>query len=52
MSVGHSPEQSQYLPDMRKNEENVTHEERQEAKRRIEGSMAPDVMPSGSNALQ
>ncbi|KAI9715353.1 MAG: hypothetical protein M1812_005998 [Candelaria pacifica] len=39
MSIGHHPEQAQYTPDMRK--ENVTNEEKQEAKRRIEGSMAP-----------
>ncbi|KAL8694779.1 MAG: hypothetical protein Q9218_000625 [Villophora microphyllina] len=43
MSIGHHPEQSQYKPDMRKNEENVTMQERQEAKRRIEGSLAPNV---------
>lgn len=43
MSVGHHPNQSPYTPDMRKDEENVTLEERQEAKRRIEGSLAPDV---------
>lgn len=43
MSIGHSPEQSQYAPDMRKQEENITEEERDEAKRRIEGSLnAPD----------
>ncbi|KAL9129421.1 MAG: hypothetical protein Q9217_002126 [Psora testacea] len=52
MSIGHSPEQSQHLPDMRKDEENVTQEERQEAKRRIEGSLAPNTTyqgPSGVN---
>ncbi len=43
MSIGHSPEQSQYTPDMRKKDENVTQEERQEAKRRIEGSLAPGL---------
>lgn len=41
MSIGHHPEQPQYAPDMRKKEENVTIEERLEAKRRIEGSLAP-----------
>ena len=43
MSVGHSPEQSQHLPDMQKRPENITQAERNEAKRRIEGSLAPDV---------
>lgn len=48
MSIGHSPDIPQYLPDMRKKSENVTLEERQEAKRRIEGSLAP--VASGSEA--
>lgn len=43
MSIGHHPDQLPYTPDMRKDEENVTLEERQEAKRRIEGSLAPNV---------
>lgn len=43
MSVGHSPQADPHLPDMRK--ENPTMEERQEAKRRIEGSLAPDANP-------
>ncbi|KAL8681764.1 MAG: hypothetical protein Q9186_002153 [Xanthomendoza sp. 1 TL-2023] len=43
MSIGHHPGQSQYMPDMPKYEENVTAEDRQEAKRRIEGSLAPNV---------
>ena len=47
MSIGHSPEQPQHKPDMRKKEENVTKEERQEAKRRIEGSLAPMAVPPG-----
>lgn len=41
MSIGHSPDEPQFEPDMRKEEENVTIEEKQEAKRRIEGSLAP-----------
>lgn len=44
MSIGHHPDEPQYMPDMRKEEENVTVEEREEAKRRIEGSLAH---PSG-----
>ena len=43
MSIGHHPDTSQYAPDMRKKSENVTLEERQEAKRRIEGSLAPET---------
>lgn len=46
MSIGHSPEQSQHAPDMPKKEEHVTNEERQEAKRRIEGSLAPSTTVS------
>ncbi|KAI9751377.1 MAG: hypothetical protein M4579_006100 [Chaenotheca gracillima] len=46
MSVGHSPEQAAHTPDMQK--EKVTHEERQEAKRRIAGSLAP--APPGAMA--
>jgi phosphatidylserine decarboxylase len=41
MSVGHSPDIPQYEPDMPKTSENITVEEMQEAKRRIEGSLAP-----------
>ncbi|OCL09710.1 hypothetical protein AOQ84DRAFT_316536 [Glonium stellatum] len=39
MSIGHSPGRVAYAPDMRK--ENPTMEEKQDAKRRIEGSLAP-----------
>lgn len=41
MSIGHSPEQGQHTPDMQK--ANPTQEEKQEAKRRIEGSLAPSA---------
>ena len=41
MSIGHHPEQEQHTLDMRKSEANVTNADRQEAKRRIEGSLAP-----------
>jgi phosphatidylserine decarboxylase len=40
MSIGHSPNRAAHLPDMRK--DNPTMEEKQEAKRRIEGSLAPE----------
>lgn len=41
MSIGHSPDTEQHTPDMKKDEKNITNEDRQEAKRRIEGSLAP-----------
>lgn len=46
MSVGHSPDIPQHEPDMPKEAENITMEEMQEAKRRIEGSLAPPSDPS------
>lgn len=46
MSVGHSPDIPQHEPDMPKKAENVTAEEMQEAKRRIEGSLAPPSDPT------
>lgn len=46
MSVGHSPDISQFEPDMPKKAENVSTEEMQAAKRRIEGSLAPPADPS------
>ncbi|CAD6582059.1 MAG: hypothetical protein ASARMPREDX12_000739 [Alectoria sarmentosa] len=52
MSIGHSPEQLQHAPDMPKKEEHVTHEERQEAKRRIEGSLAPSTTISGPSSVK
>lgn len=42
MSIGHHPSVGSYKPDMKKDEADITQEERQEAKRRIEGSLAPD----------
>lgn len=40
MSIGHHPSRPPHVPDMRKI--NPTHEEKQDAKRRIEGSLAPE----------
>ncbi|KAH7371256.1 phosphatidylserine decarboxylase-domain-containing protein [Pyrenochaeta sp. MPI-SDFR-AT-0127] len=40
MSIGHSPNRAPHIPDMRK--DNPTLEEKQDAKRRIEGSLAPE----------
>jgi phosphatidylserine decarboxylase len=41
MSIGHHPQQHQYEPDMRKADADISDRERAEAKRRIEGSLAP-----------
>lgn len=51
MSVGHSPSREAHTPDMRK--ENPTMEEKQDAKRRIEGSLAPaaTVGPMAANMV-
>ncbi|KAF7131295.1 hypothetical protein CNMCM5793_004409 [Aspergillus hiratsukae] len=49
MSVGHSPEIPQFEPDMPKPTEEVSLEEKQDAKRRIEGSLAP---PTHAFAIQ
>lgn len=40
MSIGHHPSQPQHTPDMRKKEEDITESEKEDAKRRIEGSLA------------
>jgi phosphatidylserine decarboxylase len=42
MSIGHSPDEPQFTPDMRKPAQEISNEERQDAKRRIEGSLAPE----------
>jgi phosphatidylserine decarboxylase len=49
MSIGHHPQQAAYTPDMKK--ENATYEEKQEAKRRIEGSLMPEVVPVQPNPM-
>ncbi|PTU21513.1 hypothetical protein P175DRAFT_0515642 [Aspergillus ochraceoroseus IBT 24754] len=49
MSVGHSPEIPEYEPDLPKKPENVSFEDLQAARRRIEGSLAPP--PSTSPQL-
>lgn len=49
MSVGHSPSEPQWAPDMMKSAEEITEEEKKEAKRRIRGSIAiPEDSPDGS----
>ncbi|EXJ96044.1 phosphatidylserine decarboxylase [Capronia coronata CBS 617.96] len=42
MSVGHSPHVEAHKPDMKKHDSDITHADRQEARRRIEGSIAPE----------
>jgi phosphatidylserine decarboxylase len=43
MSIGHSVGHEPHIPDMRK--DNPTLAEKQDAKRRIEGSLAPAAAP-------
>ncbi len=47
MSIGHSPHVESYKPDMKKDESNITAEDREDAKRRIEGSLAPNNESAG-----
>jgi phosphatidylserine decarboxylase len=47
MSIGHTPDTEPHKPDMKKDEASITMAERQEARRRIEGSLAPDMDPMG-----
>jgi phosphatidylserine decarboxylase len=49
MSIGHHPHQHQYEHDMRKADADISESERAEAKRRIEGSIAPGM--EGSTGL-
>lgn len=48
MSIGHSPSQSQWTPDMRKDEQDVTEADKREAKRRIQGNVSAEDSPEGS----
>lgn len=43
MSLGHSPGVEPHKPDMKKAESEVTAQEKEEARRRIEGANAPDA---------
>jgi phosphatidylserine decarboxylase len=52
MSVGHAPGEPQWTPDMRKDENQITEAEKQDAKRRIQGQVAeesPDDSGSGGD---
>ena len=42
MSIGHHEHLGPHKPDMKKDERNITDADREDAKRRIEGSLAPD----------
>lgn len=48
MSIGHSPEEPQHTPDMRKNDQEITEEEKRQAKRRIQGSVVAGDSPDDS----
>ncbi|KAK0668965.1 phosphatidylserine decarboxylase-domain-containing protein [Cercophora samala] len=42
MSVGHAPSEPQWTPDMRKDEDQITEADKQDAKRRIQGQVAEE----------
>ncbi|KAF5011398.1 hypothetical protein FDECE_2461 [Fusarium decemcellulare] len=48
MSIGHTPAEPQWTPDMRKDEENITEADKRDAKRRIQGNVALQESPDGS----
>ncbi|KAH7255788.1 phosphatidylserine decarboxylase-domain-containing protein [Fusarium redolens] len=48
MSVGHTPSEPQWTPDMRKKAENITEADKRAAKRRIQGNVALQESPDGS----
>lgn len=52
MSIGHAPDEPQWTPDMRKDENQITEADKQDAKRRIQGQIAeesPDDSGSGGD---
>lgn len=49
--MGHSPDVPQFEPDMPKKTEEVSMEEMQHAKRKIEGSLAPPAEASPAEQL-
>lgn len=48
MSVGHTPSEPQWTPDMRKDAENITEADKRAAKRQIQGNVALQDSPDGS----
>ena len=51
MSVGHSPNVPQFEPDIAKRPEEISAEEKQHAKQKIEGSLAPPVEETPAEQL-
>ncbi|TDZ14371.1 Phosphatidylserine decarboxylase proenzyme 3 [Colletotrichum sidae] len=49
MSIGHSPDEPQWAPDMRKDEKDITEADKKDAKRRIGGSLAGEESSSGDD---
>ncbi|KAL7784383.1 putative phosphatidylserine decarboxylase [Trichoderma ceciliae] len=49
MSIGHSPNELQWTPDMRKNERDITEADKKEATRRIQGSAAMEEESPGDS---
>lgn len=48
MSIGHSPHQGQWTPDIMPGDQELTHAEKREAKRRIQGNVPLQDSPDGS----
>ncbi len=48
MSVGHTPSEPHWTPDMRKDEKEVTQAEKDEATRRIQGGVTGEESPDES----
>lgn len=49
MSVGHVPDEPQWIPDMPKDEGDITAEDKAEAKRRIQGQVAEESPEDSGN---
>ncbi|KKA30642.1 hypothetical protein TD95_004215 [Thielaviopsis punctulata] len=49
MSIGHSPDEPQWIPDQRKSPAEVTEADKKEAKRRIQGSVNTDMSETSSD---
>lgn len=52
MSIGHSPNEPQWTPDMRKKDSEITDAEKKAAKRRIQGNVTLQDSPDGSGEDQ
>jgi len=48
MSIGHSPDEPNWAPDMRKDSAQITEADKKDAKRRIRGGLTPDESPDAS----